>query len=40
MAPMAVNSEEVAGSMDNDSPLAVLFSKNKTFHNYFKQLSA
>jgi glutamate synthase (NADPH/NADH) large chain len=40
MAPMAANGEEAAGSMGNDSPLAVLSSKNKTLYNYFKQLFA
>lgn len=40
MAPMAVNGEEATGSMGNDSPLAVLSSKNKTLYHYFKQLFA
>ncbi len=40
MAPMAVNGEEGIGSMGNDSPLAVLSSKNKPLYNYFKQLFA
>jgi len=40
MAPMAINGEEGIGSMGNDSPLAVLSSKNKPLFNYFKQLFA
>ena len=40
MTPMAVNGEEPIGSMGNDSPLAVLSSKNKTLYHYFKQLFA
>ena len=40
MAPMATNGEEGIGSMGNDSPLAVLSSKNKPLFNYFKQLFA
>ncbi len=40
MSPMAVNGEEGTGSMGNDSPLAVLSSKNKPLYNYFKQLFA
>jgi len=40
MAPMATNGEEATGSMGNDSPLAVLSSKNKPLYNYFKQLFA
>ena len=40
MAPMAKNGEEGIGSMGNDSPLAVLSSKNKPLYNYFKQLFA
>jgi glutamate synthase (NADPH/NADH) large chain len=35
--PMASLGEEGIGSMGNDSPLAVLSSKNKTLYNYFKQ---
>jgi glutamate synthase (NADPH) large chain len=38
--PMALTGEEGIGSMGNDSPLAVLSSKNKPFFNYFKQLFA
>jgi len=38
--PMAVTGEEGVGSMGNDSPLAVLSSRNKPFFNYFKQLFA
>ena len=40
MSPMAINGEEPVGSMGNDSPLAVLSSKNKTLYQYFKQLFA
>ena len=40
MSPMAVNGEEGIGSMGNDSPLAVLSSKDKSLFNYFKQLFA
>ena len=40
MAPMAANGEEGTGSMGNDSPLAVLSSKNKPLYNYFKQFFA
>ena len=40
MLPMAVAGEEAIGSMGNDSPLAVLSSKNKTLYHYFKQLFA
>ena len=40
MPPMAVAGEEPVGSMGNDSPLAVLSSKDKTLYHYFKQLFA
>ena len=40
MEPMALAGEEPIGSMGNDSPLAVLSSKNKTLYSYFKQLFA
>jgi glutamate synthase (NADPH) large chain len=40
MSPMAANGEEAIGSMGNDSPLAVLSSRNKPLYNYFKQLFA
>ncbi|HYF43506.1 MAG TPA: glutamate synthase-related protein, partial [Ramlibacter sp.] len=40
MSPMAQAGEEAVGSMGNDSPLAVLSSKNKPLYNYFKQLFA
>src|SRR5688572_23633166 len=40
LAPMATSGEEPVGSMGNDSPLAVLSSKNKTLYHYFKQLFA
>ena len=40
MSPMAQAGEEAIGSMGNDSPLAVLSSKDKPLYNYFKQLFA
>ncbi len=40
LSPMAQVGEEATGSMGNDSPLAVLSSKNKPLYNYFKQLFA
>ncbi|RYF75217.1 MAG: glutamate synthase subunit alpha, partial [Comamonadaceae bacterium] len=40
MSPMAKTGEEGIGSMGNDSPLAVLSSKNKTLYNYFRQMFA
>jgi len=40
MAPMLASGEEATGSMGNDSPLAVLSSRNKPLYNYFKQLFA
>ena len=40
ITPMAEVGEEPIGSMGNDSPLAVLSSKNKTLYHYFKQLFA
>ncbi|MEO6972968.1 MAG: glutamate synthase-related protein [Rhodoferax sp.] len=40
MSPMAVNGEEGTGSMGNDSPLAVLSSRNKILYNYFRQMFA
>ncbi len=40
MGPMASAGEEALGSMGNDSPLAVLSSKDKPLYNYFKQLFA
>jgi glutamate synthase (NADPH) large chain len=40
MSPMAQAGEEGIGSMGNDSPLAVLSSKNKPLYSYFKQLFA
>jgi glutamate synthase (NADPH/NADH) large chain len=40
MKPMAASGEEPIGSMGNDSPVAVLSSKNKTLYHYFKQLFA
>jgi glutamate synthase (NADPH/NADH) large chain len=40
MSPMAQAGEEGIGSMGNDSPLAVLSSKNKPLYNYFRQMFA
>ena len=40
LSPMASQGEEAIGSMGNDSPLAVLSSKDKPLYNYFKQLFA
>ena len=40
LSPMARNGEEGIGSMGNDSPLAVLSSKDKPLYNYFKQMFA
>ncbi|MDD3354212.1 glutamate synthase-related protein [Zoogloea sp.] len=40
LEPMAKTGEEGAGSMGNDSPLAVLSAKNKPIFNYFRQLFA
>ena len=40
ISPMAESGEEPTGSMGNDSPLAVLSTKNKTIYHYFKQLFA
>ena len=40
MEPIAAIGEEPVGSMGNDSPLAVLSSKDKTLYHYFKQLFA
>ncbi|MEO7117239.1 MAG: glutamate synthase central domain-containing protein, partial [Caldimonas sp.] len=40
MSPMAQSGEEGIGSMGNDSPLAVLSSKNKPLYNYFRQMFA
>ncbi len=40
MMPMAQTGDDPVGSMGNDSPLAVLSSKNKTLYHYFKQLFA
>ena len=37
---MGQNGEEATGSMGNDSALAVLSNKNKSFYNYFRQLFA
>ncbi|MCP2014595.1 glutamate synthase (NADPH/NADH) large chain/glutamate synthase (ferredoxin) [Deinococcus sp. HSC-46F16] len=38
--PLAAAGEEGIGSMGNDSPLAVLSSRNKPLYNYFRQLFA
>jgi glutamate synthase (NADPH/NADH) large chain len=40
LEPMAKTGEEATGSMGNDTPLAVLSSKNKPLFNYFRQLFA
>ena len=40
LEPMAKSGEEATGSMGNDSPMAVLSSKNKLLYNYFRQLFA
>ena len=40
LEPMSKTGEEATGSMGNDSPLAVLSSKNKSLFNYFRQLFA
>ncbi len=40
LEPMSRTGEEAVGSMGNDSPLAVLSSKNKPLFNYFRQLFA
>ncbi len=40
LEPMGKTGEEATGSMGNDSPLAVLSSKEKPLYNYFRQLFA
>ena len=40
LEPMGRSGEEGTGSMGNDSPLAVLSSRNKLLYNYFRQLFA
>jgi glutamate synthase (NADPH/NADH) large chain len=40
LEPMGKAGEEATGSMGNDSPLAVLSSKEKPLYNYFRQLFA
>jgi glutamate synthase (NADPH/NADH) large chain len=40
LEPIAATGEEPVGSMGNDSPLAVLSSKDRTLYHYFKQLFA
>ena len=40
LEPMSKSGEEATGSMGNDSPLAVLSSKEKPLFNYFRQLFA
>ncbi len=40
LEPMSRAGEEAVGSMGNDSPLAVLSSRNKPLYNYFRQLFA
>src|SRR4029078_13036875 len=40
LSPMAQQGEEAVGSIGNDSPLEVLFNKDKPLYSYFKQLFA
>ncbi|MBP9712116.1 MAG: glutamate synthase subunit alpha [Sterolibacterium sp.] len=40
LEPMAQTGEEAIGSMGNDSALAILSPRSKTFYSYFKQLFA
>ena len=40
LLPMAENSQEALGSMGNDTPLAVLSSKNRSLYDYFRQTFA
>ncbi|MBB5234025.1 glutamate synthase-related protein [Deinococcus budaensis] len=40
LGPLAAAGEEGIGSMGNDSPLAVLSSRDKPLYNYFRQLFA
>ncbi|MFZ4536671.1 glutamate synthase-related protein [Propionivibrio sp.] len=40
LEPLGNTGEEATGSMGNDSPLAVLSSRNKPLFNYFRQLFA
>lgn len=40
LSPLAAAGEEGVGSMGNDSPLAVLSSRDKPLYNYFRQLFA
>jgi glutamate synthase (NADPH/NADH) large chain len=40
LEPMGRAGEEATGSMGNDSPLAVLSSREKSLYNYFRQLFA
>src|SRR5690606_20352998 len=40
LEPMGKAGEEATGSMGNDSPLAVLSSREKPLYNYFRQLFA
>ena len=40
LEPMGKAGEEASGSMGNDSPLAVLSSREKPLYNYFRQLFA
>ena len=37
MTPMAVTGQEAVGSMGNDTPIAVLSTKEKSLYSYFKQ---
>jgi glutamate synthase (NADPH/NADH) large chain len=40
LQPIGANGEEPVGSMGNDTPLAVLSTRNKPLYHYFKQLFA
>ncbi len=40
MAPMVKDGQEPVGSMGNDTPLAVLSDKSRSFFDYFQQLFA
>ena len=40
MAPMVTDGQEPVGSMGNDTPLAVLSDKSRSFFDYFQQLFA
>ena len=40
LTPMMENGVEAAGSMGNDTPLAVLSDKSRLLYDYFKQKTA